>query len=214
LADFDGDGRLDLLSGSNCCDPYGLHIFRRRRDGSFEPRRHLEVDVPAEDRESPTHQSRLCVTDWDGDGQPDLLFTTTKASCLYVGTRRPDGDEPMRVRRVDLPGPPCLITGNLAVADWDSDGLADLVLGQWHTREFGRISWFRNVGRPGEPRFEEGRALVPGTEGPPYNSGFCVMDWDGDGRLDLLLARVEQRQDPSRPNGWDIRGRLWLYPGR
>ena len=27
------------------------------------------------------------------------------------------------------------MTGNLAVADWDGDGLADLLLGQWHERE-------------------------------------------------------------------------------
>jgi hypothetical protein len=210
LADFDCDGRLDLLSGSNCCDPYGLHLFRRRSDGSFEPRRHLEVDVPRGDYEIPT-QSRVCVTDWDGDGQPDLLFTTTKASCLYVGTQWPDGNEPMPVRRVELPGPPRQMTGNYAVADWDGDGLADLLLGQWHEREFGRISWFRNVGRPGQPRYEEGRTLVPGTERPPYNSGFCVIG-DGDSQLDLLVARVENHPSPSMANGLDVYGRLWLYP--
>jgi FG-GAP-like repeat len=214
LADFDGDGRLDLLSGSNCCDPYGLHLFRRRTDGSFEPRRHLKVDVPMDDREIPTHQSRPFVTDWDSDGRPDLLFMTTKTTCPYVGTLWPDDDEPMPLRRIDLPGPLCRMTGNLAVADWDGDGLADLLLGQWHEREFGRISWFRNVGRPGQPRYEEGRTLVPGTEGPPYNSGFCVTDWDGDRQLDLLVARVEYNQGPSKPNGWVVRGRLWLYPGR
>ena len=212
MADFDGDGRIDLLSGSNCCDPYGLHLFRRRTDGSFEPRRHLEVDVPSGDREIPTHQSRPFVTDWDSDGRPDLLFMTTKTTCPYVGTLWPDDDEPMPVRRIDLPGPPCMMTGNLAVADWDGDGLADLLLGQWHEREFGRISWFRNVGRPGQPRYEEGRTLVSGTERPPYNSGFCVIDWDGDRQLDLLVARVEYHQDPSKPTGWDVRGRLWLYP--
>ena len=108
MADFDGDGRLDLLSGSNCCDPYGLHLFRRRTDGSFEPRRHLKVDVPMDDREIPTHQSRPFVTDWDSDGRPDLLFMTTKTTCPYVGTLWPDVDEPMPMRRIDLPGPPCM----------------------------------------------------------------------------------------------------------
>ena len=168
--------------------------------------------MPREDRESPTHRSRPFVTDWDSDGRPDLLFTTTKATCPYVGTLWPDDDEPMPMRRIDLPGPPRRIIGNLAVADWDGDGLADLLLSQWHEREVGRISWFRNVGRPGQPLYEEGRTLVSGTEGPPYNSGFCVIDWDGDCQLDLLVARVEYHQDPSKPTGWDVCGRLWLYP--
>jgi hypothetical protein len=149
LADFDGDGRLDLLSGSNCCDPYGLHLFRRRTDGSFEPRRHLEVDVPRGDRESPTHRSRPFVTDWDSDGRPDLLFTTTKATCPYVGTLWPDDDEPMPMRRIDLPGPPRQMTGNLAVADWDGDGLADLLLSQWHEREASVRSWRTSTGTGG-----------------------------------------------------------------
>ena len=51
--------------------------------------------MPTEDREIPTHRSRPFVTDWDGDGRPDLLFTTTKAVCPYVGTLWPDDDEPM-----------------------------------------------------------------------------------------------------------------------
>jgi hypothetical protein len=169
------------------------------------------VDVPRGDREI-KGCSRALVTDWDNDGRPDLLLTTTTAARLYVGTRWPNDNEPMPMRRVELPGPPCQMTGNLAVADWDGDGLADLLLSQWHEREVGRISWFRNVGRPREPRYEEGRTLVSGTEGPPYNSGFCVMDWDGDGQLDLLMARVEYHEDPSKPTGWDVRGRLWLYP--
>ena len=214
MADYDGDGLLDLISGSNCCDPYGLHLFRRRPDGSFAPRRHLEVEIPREDRETPTHQSRPSVTDWDGDGRPDLLFTTTKAACLYVGTRWPVGDEPMQMSHVELPGPTALVTGNIAVADWDGDGVTDVVLGRWYPEAFGRIDWFRNVGFPGAPQLEEGRMLVPGTAVSPFNSGFCVTDWDGDDRLDLILARCERRQDPAKPRGWDIRGQLWLYPGR
>jgi FG-GAP-like repeat len=214
LADFDGDGRVDLLSGSNCCDCYALHLFRRQPDGSFSPRRRLEVDIPPADREPPTHRSRPFVTDWDGDGRPDLLFTTTKASCLYVGTQWPSDDTPMPLRRVELPGPSRMITSNIAVADWDGDGMPDLILGQWCTQEFSRISWFHNVGRPGEPKYEAARTLVAGTEHSPFNSGFCVTDWDGDGRLDLLVARCVQRQDRTKPKGWDIRGSLWVYHGR
>ena len=40
--DFDGDGRLGLLSGSNCCDSLGFHLFRRKANGSWAPLKRLE----------------------------------------------------------------------------------------------------------------------------------------------------------------------------
>jgi len=71
--DVDGDGRLDLLSGSNCCDSLGFHLFRRTADGSWAPRQRREVRFPGGD-DLAFHESFVTAADWDGDGVPDLLY--------------------------------------------------------------------------------------------------------------------------------------------
>ncbi len=123
----------DLVSGSNCCDPYGLHLFRRRTDGSFSPRRHLKVDVPSGDRREPPRigAARLSPTGTATAGRtccsrPRRLRAsmsgragqTTTNRCLCSASSYQD-------RRA-------MMTGNIAVADWDGDGPADVLLGQWH----------------------------------------------------------------------------------
>src|SRR5439155_18758025 len=81
-------------------------------------------------------------------------------------------------------------------ADWDGDGRLDLIVGA----EDGSVVWYRNVGTAKEPKLEAARTLVDksplGWNGDdrrgPRDWGLrvkpCVVDWYGNGRLDLLLG--------------------------
>src|SRR6202023_1053499 len=90
--------------------------------------------------------------------------------------------------------------GNAApvVADWDGDGLPDLIVGGGD----GSVVWFRNEGTRKEAKLTAAKVLVP-----PSPSGWrddksrkpgewgvrarpAVVDWDGDGKLDLLVGDV------------------------
>jgi hypothetical protein len=84
------------------------------------------------------------------------------------------------------------------VADWDGDRKPDLIVGGGD----GSVVWFRNEGQPMEPKLAAAKVLVPPSPSPwrddksrqPGEWGVrarpCVVDWDGDGKLDLLMRRV------------------------
>ena len=206
-ADWDGDGVLDLISGSMA---RRLLLFKGRevegelrfeRPTSFRHKGKV-LDLP--DRLFPA------VLDWTGDGELDVLVSDDAGRVLlYPGDGTLDLGTPITMRHAD--GKPIILEdfwerkkGNrsgFAVADWDGDGLRDLVIYQFHRGVF----LFRQVDRhpeagheepgPAEARFEGERLLVPLYS---HLAGPSVMDWDGDGELDLLIGGDERRMIEPR----------------
>jgi hypothetical protein len=195
LADFDGDGRSDVISGSW---PGEVYFFRRRPDGTFA------AGEPLKGKNGKPLQagsaSAPFAFDWDGDGTLDLVVGTVSGEVFFVrnvGTREQPlfgeplsitaGDKPIRVNEGDA---------RPVVADWDGDGKPDLLIGCGD----GSVVWFRNVGRAKEWKLDAARVLVPPSPSPwrddrsrhPGDWGVrvtpCVFDWDGDSLPDLLVG--------------------------
>ena len=73
------------------------------------------------------------------------------------------------------------------VADLNCDGLQDIVYGE----NYGRVLVLLNRGSPAAPHFEDARFLFD-SSGHALDAGISaaplLVDWDGDGRKDLLVG--------------------------
>ena len=72
--------------------------------------------------------------------------------------------------------------GRFDVADWDGDGLADLVTGSFG----GKLVWYRNEGQGDSPKFGRGEPFFDITLA--YNSHPRIVDFNQDSHLDMLLG--------------------------
>ncbi len=85
-----------------------------------------------------------------------------------------------------------LIHSRVTLADWNGDGLFDLIVGCSR----GGLVWYPNRGRPGVPEFPMAR-LVFTADGKPLDVGWgsapCAVDWNGDGLVDLLVGAERNR---------------------
>jgi hypothetical protein len=207
--DFDGDGILDLVSGSY--DPGELYWFRGLGKGKFAAREVIRdksgkpiLRVPNQKGKVESFGSWMAMVDWNDRGVLDILVGTFDGMMFLrrnVGTRtKPvysETNEWVMVgdKRLRVPGG---AHANPVIVDWDGDGLWDIITGSAD----GGVYWYRNIGTKKEPRFGPPVALVPKHEGPGYSevlsdeeparpgvrSQIAVTDYDGDGKLDVLLG--------------------------
>jgi hypothetical protein len=225
LADYDGDGRLDLIAGSDCCQQGRFYVFRRLKDGGFAPRQQVKPVFPQEQFGPVSYddmQSRVAVADLNGDGKPDMLIVGEHRRYLGVVYGPLAGKDELTVQRMwpqgqEPFGRPAqsgfykAISTNPVLADWDRDGLPDLILGvhEWGKDDWSNraVHWCRNVGTQREPKFAPSQMLVADNNRGEI-TGICVADWNGDGRPDLIASRIEYREAGARPR---LHQKVWVY---
>jgi FG-GAP-like repeat len=201
FGDFNGDGRLDLLSGSNCCDGGRVFVFLGNPNGTFAHRHELRLKISKQ-------VFRTCRTphlvDWDRDGHTDLVMGQRLAYgkwTLDICLGPLAGKTEVAVKPFELPAIPDARVPHFGFADWDGDGSIDL-LAAVQRKEQQAIYWFRNTAIKGEPKFAAASPLL--TVPAPWRLGaFAIVDWDQDGRLDLVVNMTK-----NRPGGIS---QLWLY---
>ena len=209
VADFDGDGDLDIicgefLDGLTWFENTGTRespVFakgRRLRNRNGEIRFHLQMIVPV-------------PSDFDGDGNIDLIVGDEDGRVAWIrnkGTSRhgmPLFTDPEYFRqKADLVKFGALVTPYST--DWDKDGLSDIVAGN----SSGEIAFIRNCSKNGELMWEEPQMIC--VKGKPFRImagdngsiqgpaeakwGYTVLsvaDLDNDGIDDILINSITGR---------------------
>jgi len=220
--DWDKDGDVDLVVGQEDGRVALLENTGLAVEGmpDFLPPRFFQQEADA------VKVGALCTpssADWDGDGDEDIIAGDTAGYISFV--ENPDGGNPPKwaasvyleaegatIRILagtngSIQGPCEAKWGYtvVTVADWDQDGLLDIVINSiW-----GKILWYKNTGAPRAPQLAKAQPIEVEWDGPTpkpawnwwnpegkqlvtqWRTSPAVIDLNDDGLPDLVMLDHE-----------------------
>ena len=186
FGDLTGSGSLDLVLGD-----YGPRVHfipNRAAAGGFEfavrDMRYLRTRSGVIDVGNYAYPE---LVDWNGDGRLDLVVGNIDGALLIFRNVTRSGGDLLFDGPEHIPGVEPVMYPHPVFCDWNNNGKKDLTLGH---RE-GTVIIYLNVGTDTDPRFER-HDVARLADGRPVRvsllSHQCVVDWNNNGKLDLIIG--------------------------
>ncbi|MGO8794863.1 MAG: FG-GAP-like repeat-containing protein [Candidatus Sulfotelmatobacter sp.] len=189
VADFNGDGNLDLAALSPYCGSSNLPcivIYLGKGDGTFQPAVTYSTVDPGYPLEYNTWG--MAVGDLNGDGKPDIAVTESNGIAVLLN----NGDGTFKTAAYYTSGLSATGEMGIALGDVNGDNKIDIV----STANNGDLLLFENQGS-GTFVAKGSVAQAPGYG---YASLVSLADINGDKKLDLVVC--------------DAAGEIWTFYGK
>ena len=167
-------------------------LFRNQGDGTY-----VDIAAIAGISDPYQHGRGIAVLDADSDGRLDLVYGNWEGLHRLYAQYSPGKFRDMAPRVMAMPSR----IRTLIAADFDNDGYEEI--------------FFNNIGQPNRLfgwRNSQWVALDIGDALEPtgFGTGAAVGDFDGDGRLELVVAHGESRAQPLSLYHAPVNAHFWL----
>ena len=174
VADFNGDGILDVVVGVTNPDGFGIEFYQGNGDGTFKP------PVLSHASSFSTLSPTIVLGDFNGDGRPDLVITGylsfSASSVVFLN----NGDGTFTQQQLFAEGD---YGGPAAVGDFNGDGKLD-VLQMGCTQGFCNLFFMSGNG---QGNFGKDHVIF-GFDTLTGGNEVAVGDFNGDGKLDFAVT--------------------------
>jgi hypothetical protein len=197
FADYDHDGRLDLFVPNDTVPNF---LFHNKGDGTFEEAALLAgLSVPDSGRAISSMGTDF--QDYDNDGWEDVHVTALAGETFPLFHNDGRGAFVEKTQPSGIAAATVKTSGWCSIfADVDNDGWKDIFTANSHVNDrigdFQSIQWkqpnslFINDGQQNRGRFREATSEAGFAETAAVHRGCGVADFDGDGRLDLVVLVI------------------------
>jgi hypothetical protein len=181
MADFNGDGILDLVF----CSGFTIYLSVGNGDGTFQkPRPVIKSSIQIGNCDAPN----LAVTDFNGDGNGDLVYCERDQNKGKIWIALGNGDGTFK-KPTSIVLHPYQGAFSFAAGDFNSDGRTDLVANFPLDGSDSKSETDLFLGN-GDGTFGPKKVItLPGA--PNYNAelGLVPSDFDSDGLLDFIFQQ-------------------------
>jgi hypothetical protein len=188
LADWDGDGDLDLLVGD-----YHKRVHMLRNEGGpWDGGRWTDVGLVTAVNPDDLYHPAPTLVDIDADGDLDLFVGEDDGMVDFLTNLGSRTNPNWVLTAIGYQGFDVGSNAKPTFGDVDGDGDYDLLIGE----KYGRLHFYENIGTPTSPSWADPDHYFQGIDVGNYSAPL-LTDLDGDLDPDLLVG-VED-------------GRIWAY---